>query len=112
MIYEVVLSEQADANLHNIFEYIACELRTVQTAADMLDQLEEKITKLNHMPERFKLYDREPWRSRGLRQLLVGSFCVFYIPNEQKKTVTIIRVIYGGRDMYKELKKRTKYEFD
>lgn len=33
----------------------------------------------------------------------VDNFIVFYLPNEKKKLVTIIRIIYSGRDMNVEL---------
>lgn len=63
---------------------------------------------LERMPERFRLYEREPWRSRGLRVLPVDNFVVLYIPDEEKETVTIIRVMYCGRDIEKELHERTR----
>jgi toxin ParE1/3/4 len=38
----------------------------------------------------------------------VDNYCVLYIPNMEKAVVTIIRVMYGGRDMETQLKKYTK----
>ncbi|WP_347491577.1 type II toxin-antitoxin system RelE/ParE family toxin [Desulfoscipio sp. XC116] len=73
-----------------------------------LNRLEEGIISLDQMPERFHEYDKEPWRSRGLRVMPVDNYCVFYIPNEDSGVVTIIRVMYGGRDVDKELGKHTK----
>ena len=35
----------------------------------------------------------------------VDNFHVFYIQNKETKIVTIIRVMYGGRDINLELKK-------
>ena len=55
------------------------------------------------MPERFKAYGREPWQSRGLRQMVIDNFIVFYIPDNQKALVTVIRVIYSGRNIEKVL---------
>jgi hypothetical protein len=48
-------------------------------------------------------------RSRELRVFPVDHYLVFYIPDMATKTVTVIRVMYGGRDMDKELKRRTCY---
>ena len=62
------------------------------------------------MPDRFRSYDREPWKSRGLRVFPVDNYLVFYVPNEETRIVTVIRVMYGGRDIDKELKRHTKYE--
>ena len=41
MIYELVISEQADNDLRGIFEYIAFELQSSQNASGQLDRLEE-----------------------------------------------------------------------
>lgn len=34
----------------------------------------------------------------------VDNFVVMYIPNEKKGIVTVIRVMYGGRDIDTEMK--------
>ena len=103
MIYDVRISEQADQDLRNIFEYIAFELLAPENAAGQLDRLEEAISKLDNMPEKYRRYEREPWFSRGLRVFPVDNYLVFYIPDMGEKTVTVIRVMYGGRDIDKEL---------
>ena len=38
----------------------------------------------------------------------VDNYCVLYIPNNEKAVVTIIRVMYGGRDIETHLEKYTK----
>lgn len=110
MIFDVQISEQADRDLRGIFEYIAFELLAPENAAGQLDRLEVAISKLDHMPEKFRRYEREPWRSRGLRVLPVDNYLVFYIPNIDTQVVTVIRVMYGGRDIDKELKRHTSHE--
>ncbi len=99
MIFDVQISEQADRDLRGIYEYIAFELLAPENAAGQLDQLESAISKLDHMPDKFRRYDREPWKSRGLRVFPVDNYLVFYIPNEDTRIVTVIRVMYGGRDI-------------
>lgn len=59
------------------------------------------------MPERFRAYENEPWHSRGLRIMPVDHYCVLYIPDKEKAVVTIIRVMYGGRDIDAQLVKYT-----
>ena len=81
MTYSVELTEQAESDLRSIFEYIAFELNSLQNATGQLNRLEKSIKGLKQMPERFKIYDREPWRSRNLRIMPVDNYLVFYIPN-------------------------------
>ena len=110
MTFDVQISEQADNDLRGIFEYIAFELQAPENAAGQLDRLEEAISKLDHMPEKYRMYEREPWRSRGLRFFSVDNYLVFYIPDMETRLVTVIRVMYGGRDVDEELKRHTYYE--
>ena len=64
------------------------------------------------MPERYRRYEKEPWKSRGLRVLLVDNYVVFYIPDSDKKVVTILRVMYAGRDTDNQLNLYTKQRWD
>ena len=108
MMYEVEVSEQADSDLRGIFEYIAFELQSPENASGQLDRLEEQILSLNTMPERYRKYEKEPWKSRGLRVLPVDNYVVLYISDSNKKVVTILRVMYAGRDIDNQLNFYTK----
>ena len=103
MSYSVKITAEADNDLRSIYEYIAFELKSSENAIRQFDRLEQSILKLNEMPERYKLYENEPWKSKGLRMMPVDNFIVFYIPDNKKNTVTVIRVMYGGRNIEKQL---------
>ncbi|MCL6557843.1 MAG: type II toxin-antitoxin system RelE/ParE family toxin, partial [Firmicutes bacterium] len=81
MNYEIQLTPEAQNDLRSIFEYIAHDLQSVQNAAGQLDRLEKGIASLHQMPERFRAYDKEPWRSRNLRIMPVDNYLIFYIPD-------------------------------
>ena len=108
MIYEVEVSEQADRDLREIFEYIAFELQSPENAIGQLNRLEEQILSLDAMPKRYRKYEKEPWKSRGFRVLPVDNYVVLYIPDSDKKVVTILRVMYAGRDIDNQLNLHTK----
>ena len=108
MIYEVEVSEQADNDLRGIFEYIAFELQSLENASGQLDRLEEQILSLDTMPERYRKYEKEPWKSRGLHVLPVDNYVVLYISDIDKRVVTILRVMYAGRDIDKQLNLHTR----
>lgn len=105
MNYEVRLTTQAENDLRGIFEYIAFDLQSVQNAAGQLDRLEQSIVSLDQMPERFCVYEKEPWRSRNLRIMPVDNYLVFYIPNHEEQNVKVMRIMYGGRDVDRQLNK-------
>ncbi|NMA69796.1 MAG: type II toxin-antitoxin system RelE/ParE family toxin [Desulfitobacterium sp.] len=99
MNYVIKLTPEAQNDLLRIFEYIAHDLQSVQNAVGQLDRLEKAISSLQQMPERFRVYDKEPWRSRNLRIRPVDNYLIFYIPDNEKKSVTILRVLYNGRNI-------------
>lgn len=108
MIYEIEVSEQADSDLRGIFEYIAFELQALENASGQLERLEEQILSLDTIPERYRKYEKEPWETRGLRVLPVDNYVILYIPDSDKKVVTILRVMYAGRDIDNQLNFHTK----
>ncbi|MDP4183075.1 MAG: type II toxin-antitoxin system RelE/ParE family toxin [Bacillota bacterium] len=105
MKYNIILTERADNDLRSIYEYIAFTLLEPEIAVGQLERVEKGIMSLDEMPERFRMFEKEPWHSRGLRQMPVDHFIVFYIPRTEDKSVNVIRVMYGGRDIDEQFKK-------
>ncbi|MGN0514987.1 MAG: type II toxin-antitoxin system RelE/ParE family toxin [Lachnospiraceae bacterium] len=104
MIYEVTTTNQADADLREIYEYIAFDLLAPENAAAQLERLEKHIIGLEKFPEKFRLYEEEPWHGRGLRIMPVNNYLVFYIADKEARVVTVIRVMYAGRDVDNQFK--------
>ena len=102
MIYTVKISDEAGVDLRGIYEYIAFDLLVPETAANQLKHLKKSILGLNEMPKRFPLYQKEPWLSRGMRFIPVDNFLVYYIPDDEKREVTVLRVLYSGRNIDEE----------
>ncbi|MEA4923808.1 MAG: type II toxin-antitoxin system RelE/ParE family toxin [Syntrophomonadaceae bacterium] len=100
----VVYTEQAEHDLRNIFEYIAFSLLEPEIAKNQLRRIMDAIAKLNEMPLRYHIYEKEPWHSKGLRVLPIDNYLIFYLPREAKTMVAIIRIMYGGRDIGEHLR--------
>lgn len=103
MSFKVTYTAGARKDLRNIYEYIAYDLLVPETAAGQTQRIMKEIRSLEDMPLRYRLYDDEPWHSQGLRFFPVDNYLVFYLPDETKNTVYIVRIIYGGRDIRKQL---------
>ena len=71
MIYEIAVSQQAEADVRGIYEYISFALLAPHTAASQIDRIEKAIADLRRMPQRFQAYDKEPWRCRRLKVLSI-----------------------------------------
>ena len=103
MIFDVSYSAEARQDLRDIYEYIAYELLVPETAARQAERIMKAARSLEQIPMRYRLYEGEPWHSQGLRVLPVDNYLVFYLPDETSATVSIIRIMYGGRDINKQL---------
>lgn len=103
MKFKIEFAKLAENDLRNIFEYITFTLLEPETAIKTLERIENNILILSELPNRFKVYENEPWNKRNLRQMPVDNFIVFYISTVEDETVTIIRILYGGRDIDKHL---------
>ena len=103
MIWDVSYTDSARRDLQSIYDYIADVLHEPVIAERQTDRIIDAADSLEHMPFRHRLYDYEPWRSIGMRVLPVDNYLVFYLPDESQGIVTIIRVMYGGRDIKKDL---------
>ena len=103
-IYDVKITKQAKEQMARIVDYISNELFAPEAAIHLLDKLENSIMALEKFPERYHLIDEEPWRSEGIRKIVVNNFFVYYWINTQSRKVHVTAVIYEKRDQLKQLK--------
>jgi len=98
-MWSVIYTDSANLDLQGIYDYISDILLEPIIAEKQTDRIMDAADSLNQMPLRHRLCDYEPWRSMGLRFMPVDNYLVFYLPDEASETVSIMRVIYGGRDI-------------
>lgn len=101
--YTVKIAHSAEEQLREITDYIRFTLQAPDTAMKMLDILAEEIFSLNQFPNRVLLTDEEPWRSQGIRKLLVKNFLVYFWVDEEAKKVQVIGIVYARRDQRHQL---------
>ena len=103
MKYKVNISPEAIKDINGIYEYISQVLCEEKIAVGMVKLLQKSILSLDEMPNRFKCFDSEPWKRRGVHIMPVKKYLVFYMIDNNKKSVDVIRVIYGSRDLEEQL---------
>lgn len=101
--YTVKIAHSAEEQLREITDYIHFTLQAPDTAMKMLDILAEEIFSLNQFPNRVLLTDEEPWRSQGIRKLLVKNFLVYFWVDEEAKKIQVIGIVYARRDQRHQL---------
>ena len=105
MSYEVNISDQAYADVHKIFDYIAFELQSIINAERQVARIEDEILSLSEMPERYKRYEYEPWLSQNAHIVSVDNYSILYQVDRDGGEVFILRVLYAGQDIRVELEK-------
>ena len=103
MNWEIEYTHTADRDLADIYSHIADVLLEPLIAEKQTDRIMDMADSLNNMPFRHRLYDHEPWHSRGWRYVPIDNYMIFYLPDESKNIVYIMRILYGGRDIEAQL---------
>lgn len=103
--YKVELTELAQEQILQIARYVSDELHAPDTANKLVDKLETEISKLETMPQRIVLVDREPWHSRGVHKFIIDEHIAYFIIIEPKAVVRVIAVVLGRMDQIKQLEK-------
>lgn len=101
--YKVGISQQAEQSMNEIANYIAFQLMEPKIASNWIRLINDKIQKLNFMPERIQLTPESPWHETGIHRMSVKNFYVYFWINEEHRKVQIIDVTYSKRDQVKLL---------
>ena len=98
MRYEVKLTAQAIGQIGETVQYISKIMSEPEIALKWANTLQSEIGKLSFMPFKYALTEEEPWREKGIRKMPVKNFLVYYLIDDENKTVWVMAVIYGRRD--------------
>lgn len=93
--YSVKMTPKAADDLDNIYRYISEELFATSSAANILEKIEKEIMGLREFPFSCNYVVDEYLRNKGYRKLIVDNYVAFYLIEEEKKQVNIMRVLYG-----------------
>jgi len=97
--YTVVYTTEARDDLSEIYAYIAYDLGAPEAAEGQVNRIRAEIRTLDSMPARYEAVHWEPWKSLNMRRIPVNRFVIYYAIDEAQRTVTIVRIFYGGRDV-------------
>jgi len=96
--YSIEITEPAENDLSEIGFYIAKELLEPNIAKEIVNKIAEAIFTLEELPLRFALVTDERLASQGIRKIIIDNYIVFYIVEEDRKIVTVLRILFGRRD--------------
>lgn len=94
-MYKVNLTIDANNDINQIVVFINLESKDRYTAISYLDLLEESVLSLEKFPERGSNPRYKILRNQGYKFLAVKSHLIFYKIDQEKKMVTIYRVLHN-----------------
>ena len=101
--YEVRVTRQALEQMKEIVHYISNDLIAPDAAGNLLDKMKAEITKLSSFPKKQAMIDEVPWRTDGVRKLVVNNFLIYYWVDDENNRVQVTAVIYSRRDQIRQL---------
>ncbi|MBM7583132.1 plasmid stabilization system protein ParE [Caldicoprobacter guelmensis] len=101
-MYEIRYLPLASKDLADIITYIVDELKSPKAAMDLINALDDAISRLAQFPYSCRVYKTEKPLENEYRVLPVKNYLVFYVVKEQ--VVEIHRVVYAKMDINKLIK--------
>ena len=99
MTYNVEFSEQGNHDFDEIIRYMCEVLLSPQAAQKFFSAVNEKLILLQNFPYLYPLYHDDKLVKEGFRFVTIGNYLMFYLVDDDKAIVSIIRILYGSRDI-------------
>jgi len=97
-MYEVKITKIAEEDLLEVVRYISGNLKSPSAAIELMDLIEQELKKLQGSPFTCRLVHDEYLKDKGIRFLQVKNHLAFYRVREDKKEVSVIRILFARRD--------------
>ena len=101
MVFYAEFTPMALNDIDETVDYIGNILDNHIAAKRFYDEVKKYRSYIERNPYMYALYHDDEMAADGCRYALVGNYIMLYTINEDNKTINIIRVIYGGRDISK-----------
>lgn len=100
--YKVEITDEALADMEQLYNHIFYVLQAPENAMGQYNRIADEILKLNTFPERFRIIESEPERSKEIRRMMVDNYSIFYVIKENRVIVT--DVLYTASNIENRLK--------
>ena len=104
--YKVNITKQAEESMRNISLYIAQNLMNVSAAEGHVDAFLNAIEELSYRASTVQTIREQPWGEKGLRRISVKNYYIYFKIYEDRKEVSVLDIIYQGRDQKRRLSER------
>ena len=99
--YKVIITPTAYREMDRIYEYIAEVLFAKDAAKRLMQQVEEKIKKLEISPKIYEEVEKFDELKKRYRKIVIENFIVLYTIDEENNIVYVSNMYYGKKDYLK-----------
>ncbi len=96
--YSYDFTEIAEADIDEAISYIQEELSNPEAAESFVDELEVELENICKNPKNGRLVENEFLKRDDIRRFLVKNYIAYYLIDDEKNRIVILRVVYGKRD--------------
>lgn len=101
--YKIIIQPQAEKALNDIAYYIAVTLKSSEAAKNTVRAIRKGIFSLDFMPQRYAVLPEDFLKKEGIRRMHVRNYFVYFGVDETQKRVTVLDVLYVGREQREQL---------
>lgn len=104
MKYNIYVTQAAERDMANAYDYIDLVLKNLTAADKLLDVADEKIGAPADFPHKFEVVSDKLLSLWGIRFTIVMNYLAFYTVDDATQTVHIVRFLYGKNNWITILK--------
>ncbi len=97
--YRYRFTLRARDDLDEIVRYMTGSLANPAAAAAFLDRVQAVIDEVRRFPESGPAVENEFLPGVTVRKKLAGHYVLYYLPDAETETITILRILYARRDL-------------
>ena len=103
--YGYQLTSRAVDDVNDIVSYLSVELGNPAAATGFMDLLQSAIAEIRAFPQSGPRVANEFLPSNQVRKIVINNYVMYYQPHPETEMISILRVVYGKRDINEILKK-------
>ena len=104
MTYSVHITTAAERDVANATDYIDQVLKNSKAAEELLKAFTQQVNDLAFFPARYPLARDEILAAWGVRFLRIKNYIAFYLIDDTREMIYVIRFLYGKSNWANTLK--------
>lgn len=97
--YGYRFTKKAEDDVDDIIGYMISMIANPTAASHFMERLQDSIREARCFPESGSPVQNEFLPENTVRKKIVGNYVLYYYPDTQQKMITVLRVVYGRRNM-------------